>query len=212
MPHSPQLDVPGATVSVCSRCKNVLVKGTSGAWFSISHRDIDMVSECDDRAEAPARAADRAEAGLLVPARAPLPPRGPAEGDVVVEERLRFERPGFRVVVVGVRGELDLVGAGQLLAQLSEEHLERSLAGGSGGGSGHVGLVLDLDGVTFLDSSGLRALVTLRRRLGEGRRLVLAGARPQALQALELTGVSQLLVIAPTVSDAVVSIAGEAGR
>ena len=65
-----------------------------------------------------------------------------------------------------------------------------------------VPLVLDLTGVTFLDSSGLSALVRCHQRglAGGGFRLVVAGravARP-----LSLTALDELLEIYPTVATA----------
>ena len=59
-------------------------------------------------------------------------------------------------VVVTVRGEVDLATAPEL-----ESCLQRAF------GAAPDGVVLDLEGLTFIDSSGLRVLVAL----GEGRTL-----------------------------------------
>jgi anti-anti-sigma factor len=64
-------------------------------------------------------------------------------------------------------------------------------------------LVLDMSGVTFLDSSGVGALVSLFvGRRTNGRSLVLAGMTPQAEAVLEVSGLMKLLPILPTVEAA----------
>lgn len=55
-------------------------------------------------------------------------------------------------------------------------------------------LVLDMAMVTFIDSSGLRALLDLKRRLNaQGRRLVLRDAGGPVRRLLELAGMDGLL-------------------
>lgn len=56
--------------------------------------------------------------------------------------------------VVTVSGEIDLATQGQLRAQLNELIV-----------AGKVNLVLDLSGVSFVDSTGLGALIGARRRV-----------------------------------------------
>jgi anti-anti-sigma factor len=53
-------------------------------------------------------------------------------------------------------------------------------------------VVLDLSGVTFMDSTGVRLFVTLRRDLAEEARLVLRSPREQVLKTLELVGAKEL--------------------
>ncbi|HLH13604.1 MAG TPA: STAS domain-containing protein [Solirubrobacteraceae bacterium] len=60
-----------------------------------------------------------------------------------------------REPVLRIRGELDLS-----TISLLAEHVESQLAGGSP----PVAFVLDLGGVTFMDSSGLRTLIELNER------------------------------------------------
>jgi anti-sigma B factor antagonist len=58
---------------------------------------------------------------------------------------------------------------------------------------------VDLTAVTFLDSSGLHALVTARQAAGQlGRRFTVTGAKGPVLQVLDLTGLSSLLAEHPT--------------
>jgi anti-anti-sigma factor len=99
--------------------------------------------------------------------------------------------------VIEAVGEVDLGNSDQLA--------ESAAAAGAGGG----GVVLDMSGVTFMDSSGLKALLLATRELGSGlavvvtpgssveRLIVLAGvadripnyaSRSEALDALDSTG------------------------
>lgn len=58
----------------------------------------------------------------------------------------------------------------------------RELVAGSGGA-----VILDLDKVAFLDSSGLGAIVAARKLLGAGRVLELAGLTPAVDKVMRLT-------------------------
>ncbi len=81
---------------------------------------------------------------------------------------------------VQVRGEIDLATAPELEA--------RVLQAFDGGPSS---IVLDLDGLTFIDSSGLRALVALSKAAGDrGALLTLRNVPRHAQRVLELTGLS----------------------
>ncbi|HEX6346468.1 STAS domain-containing protein [Umezawaea sp.] len=93
-------------------------------------------------------------------------------------------------VVVAVAGEVDVVTVPDL-----EERIDAVVRE-------DLPLVLDLAGVTFLDSTGLSALVRCHRRglLGGGFRLVVANravSRP-----LELTALDDLLEVYPTLEAA----------
>lgn len=64
------------------------------------------------------------------------------------------------------------------------------------GSSAH--LVLDLAGVTFIDSAGLRSLIRAHRLTGESSgSLVLRAPRPSTLRVLEITGLTDELTIDP---------------
>jgi len=85
--------------------------------------------------------------------------------------------PGAAVLVL--RGELDVAAASALREQLAAAP-ER-------------GLVLDLAGTTFVDSSVLQELLRAREDLrARGARLVLAGAGRPVRRLLELTGTNEL--------------------
>jgi anti-sigma B factor antagonist len=78
---------------------------------------------------------------------------------------------------VGVTGEIDHDTAPSLGSQVAAV-----LAGGAGD------VVIDLRGVTFMDSSGLGALVGVRKRVeGAGGTLTLANLSPNVLRIFALT-------------------------
>src|SRR5690242_5632449 len=80
-----------------------------------------------------------------------------------------------------VRGEIDLATAGRF-----REAVETALAS-----SGN--LIVDLSDVTFMDSTGLRALLQARERTEVGRRLTVEVADGGAVdRLLKLAGVKDL--------------------
>jgi anti-sigma B factor antagonist/stage II sporulation protein AA (anti-sigma F factor antagonist) len=91
------------------------------------------------------------------------------------------------IVTVVVRGELDLAHAGEL-KELLAQHLRRGTK-----------LLLDLSAVTFIDSTGLAAVVmAVNKAREDGGELLLSGdLQPQARRLMELTGVLPLLEPAP---------------
>lgn len=93
-----------------------------------------------------------------------------------IEREARADTAG---AVVRVRGELDLDSTEQLAAVLSECH----------------GAVLvDLGGVTFMDSSGLGTLIRARNRLGdEGGSLAVERAGRNVRRLFEVTGLTDFL-------------------
>jgi anti-sigma B factor antagonist len=89
----------------------------------------------------------------------------------------RHDREG--ATVVAVTGEVDLASSPDLAAYLTEV-------------DGVV--VIDLAAVTFLDSSGMGALVSARKRLqGRGGDLSLRAPRDNVRAALEATGLGVLI-------------------
>ncbi len=84
-----------------------------------------------------------------------------------------------------VRGEIDMVTAPQL-----DRHVEEAIARRPGG------LVLEMSGVTFLDSSGCHALVRIQRRADDaGIAVELAGLNGSCLRVLEITGLTDVLTL-----------------
>jgi anti-sigma B factor antagonist len=92
---------------------------------------------------------------------------------------LATEREGARAVLT-VKGELDAYSAPGL-----EDQVSRLLAD-------HVNeVILDLSQTGFLDSSGLRAILTAQRRLTDERgRLALRGPSEAVTRLLEITGLT----------------------
>jgi anti-sigma B factor antagonist len=84
--------------------------------------------------------------------------------------------------VVRVWGEIDIVTSPALDDQL------RSVTD-----QGHPSIVVDLGEVTFLDSTGLSALIGgLRRSKAAGGELHLLSPRPNVRKVLELTGLAEI--------------------
>lgn len=103
------------------------------------------------------------------------------------------------VVLIGAAGELDASGVGRVDEAVDEAIREHDC---------HV--VLDTRAVTFIDSTGITALIGALRRLNRARRrlaVVIAPAGPVA-RALELTGLDHTFECHPAVDDAVADLAG----
>lgn len=80
-------------------------------------------------------------------------------------------------------GELDMDTASELRAVL-DPLIE----------SGPSEIVLDCNGLTFIDSSGIAALIAVQKRLGpKGRRLIVRSPRPMIRKVLEVTDLLEYL-------------------
>ncbi|MFE6174464.1 STAS domain-containing protein [Streptomyces sp. NPDC056464] len=96
------------------------------------------------------------------------------------------------VRVVTVRGEID---------QTVQEAFGKALLEDDGGVPPRI--VLDLGGVTFMDSSGINVLLSAHRRASAADGwLRLAGARDAVLRVLQLVGVDTVIGCYPTVEQA----------
>lgn len=83
--------------------------------------------------------------------------------------------------LVSISGELDLASADDFLAEVTEAAGDGAL------------LVLDLAGVTFMDSTGLGALIKVRNRLVDrGGDVSLAAVSAAVERVLELTGMAEV--------------------
>jgi anti-sigma B factor antagonist len=110
------------------------------------------------------------------------------------------EREG--VVVLAAHGDVDVSTAPRLRQELVEI---------AAGGSGPV--VVDLEGVDFLDSTGLGVLVSgLKRFRTLGGDLLLVCTHKRILKVFEITGLTQVFSMHATVDDAVAAAAPGAGH
>ena len=90
-----------------------------------------------------------------------------------------------RCIVAECRGDLDLEGVVS-----SRDRLSAAAAAGPGL------LVMDLGGVSFLDSTALGLFAVLHRRLGErGGVLVLANVDPQVGTPIKMTGLDAVIFV-----------------
>lgn len=88
------------------------------------------------------------------------------------------------VVIVGISGELDCV-----TAPILEERLQDLLAD-----QGNLRVVLDLEEMTFVDSSGLSVLVAAYQGLrARGGQLSLRRPGPSTQRVFEITGLNRVL-------------------
>ena len=101
-------------------------------------------------------------------------------GAYVVEAR---EAPDG-VVLLELAGELDIAATSALRSHVDEA-------------AGRRGVVLDLSGARFVDSSMLKELLRANSELSRyGTRLVLAGSTPAVRRVLELTRTTELFTLA----------------
>lgn len=69
--------------------------------------------------------------------------------------------------------------------------------------AGDTRLVLDLSGVEFLDSSGLGAMVSILKALGNRGTVLVCGVQGAVLSLFQLTRMDKVFAILPTRADAV---------
>ena len=98
-------------------------------------------------------------------------------------------------ICVSVGGEVDLANASELLAHLkavaeAEDHL-----------------IVDLSGLRYIDSSGLKVLVDAYRLFAASKRqMVLAATTGMVKKVLNIAGVGQIVPMFPTVETALSAI------
>ena len=99
------------------------------------------------------------------------------------------------IAVVSVAGELDIQSSPELAAHLNAP--EASAA---------AHLIVDLTGVSFLDSSGLGTLVAVNRAVtARGARMTLAGPRSNIDRILRISRMSEIIPVFNTVNEAIAS-------
>lgn len=108
------------------------------------------------------------------------------------------EERAERALVMAPLGRLDSVSSGEL---------ERSVVARMNAGDRR--LVLDLSGVEYISSAGLRVLLMAAKRLKEPpAALVLCGMGPAVRDVLELAGFLPLFAIEPARPQALARLAG----
>jgi anti-sigma B factor antagonist len=86
-------------------------------------------------------------------------------------------------VVVALDGELDMASAPLLQGAIDDAQLDADTM-----------LVLDLQSLQFIDSTGLRAILALRERCRErDQQFAITRGSPQVQRLLDITGVSEHL-------------------
>lgn len=109
--------------------------------------------------------------------------------------RLRTHESGG-AVVVEVRGEVELHSAPQL-----REELHRVCTGGAC-------VVVDLTGVSFIDSTGLGVLIGGLKRARESGSLSIVCPQSRVRRVFEITGLMQVFTFYDALEDAVASCNG----
>ncbi|MGW6891064.1 STAS domain-containing protein [Streptomyces chartreusis] len=96
------------------------------------------------------------------------------------------------IQVIALRGEIDHAVTGELTEALL-----------SYGRVTPPRTVVDLSGVTFMDSSGINALIAAHQGMSDAQGwLRIAGAQASVLRVLELVGLDQVIGCHPTVEQA----------
>ena len=105
-------------------------------------------------------------------------------------------------LLISVSGELDLHSVGSLQSAL-EDAIDTN---------GEI-VVVDLGGVSLIDSIALGALARASRRLREsGGALAVAASNSDIVRAFEITSLDRVIPLALTVSDALDRLRGQPGR
>lgn len=87
---------------------------------------------------------------------------------------------------VSPAGDIDVSTSPRLLACITELLEE-----------GRTRITLDMQAVTFIDSSGLGALVTLHQRAGSTAEITVVQPRPHVHRAMEISGILSVIRIEP---------------
>lgn len=96
------------------------------------------------------------------------------------------------VLVIKAEGDLTAATSGPL-----EELVRSEIAGGSRR------IVIDLEGVRYVASAGLRVFMIAAKTIGPDGRLLLAGANAAVRQVLDMTGLSGIIGVYATAAEAV---------
>jgi anti-sigma B factor antagonist len=116
----------------------------------------------------------------------------------IVDVRVSVSRFGADSFVIAVGGELDLHTAEPLREKLADV-LEL----------GARSVLVDLTGVSFVDSTALTVLIDACQALTSSRgQMVLVADDPRILRVMELTGLDQVFKISPSLQEGVQALVG----
>jgi anti-sigma B factor antagonist len=119
-----------------------------------------------------------------------------------VAARVSAAQIGADAFVVSAAGELDLASVGPL-----ERELDQVI------GRGARRVIVDLTGVTFIDSVSLGVLVREAKRLRtNGGACVLVADDPRILRVFEITGLDRIFVIERSLAEGVDRLVGRIAR
>jgi anti-sigma B factor antagonist len=119
----------------------------------------------------------------------------------VSEERFPLTWSG-RTAIISASGEIDIINA--------EDFRDVLLSALNAGASA---LVVDMTSTTFVDSSGVTALVrAMRRATATDATLRLAVTAPPVLRVLSLVGIDRLIEVHPGLPAALASLPDQTGR
>jgi anti-anti-sigma factor len=100
---------------------------------------------------------------------------------------IQFEDLANGALCVVLQGRLDTVGVDRIDARITSAAAERSRD-----------MALDLSGVSFLASMGVRLIITLARaQKSRGQRLVLCGALPAVRATLDMVALDKIIPLLP---------------
>lgn len=94
-------------------------------------------------------------------------------------------------IVYTLKGRLAIAGTDEL-----EQDIVQAIAAGA------QRLVFDLTDLEYISSAGLRVLIVAMKRLGEGDRITVCGVRPTVQQIFDISNLTRLMRLAPTVAAA----------
>ena len=83
---------------------------------------------------------------------------------------------------VSVTGHIDTVTAPQLEAELALDAVEE--------------LVIDISGVTYVSSAGLRVFLSAYKSMAKKRGMTIVGAQPAVLEVFRITGFASIFKLA----------------
>lgn len=124
--------------------------------------------------------------------RRPVPSGGDSTEDRPSNELTIAQRQLDGAICLMLAGELDLASVAAFIG-----HLTRAAEAGRN-------VVLDMNGLQYIDSSGINALVDAHKRFTRsGRHIALTSVSPRIARILQIVALEQLIPVFPTVEAAI---------